>query len=696
MLMLLLIGAGLAYGLIRERSAAHTGEEGINFGPTDSGSDAGELVPGAPQAAAMVPTRLDIAESRLKSASISLCLGLLGGLFFSPLLWLVTGDVLTKARFLFIEAWEALRKEGRLRAVTVDSVFMAASLLGGHFLLNIALYWFYCLFNLVALKTEDHSRRYLVNVFTQQARFIWVDVNGVEVEVPFETLKAGDIIVANAGDLIPVDGEVVDGAAGVDQHLFTGEAQLVEKMVGDSVYASTIVISGRIRVRSQRTGTDTLASQIAAVLNENNSYVSTVESRGLQLADQAALPTLALSAVALLTLGTTAAVTVLICDFGSGMRVFGPVAVLKHLEAASREGLYVKDGRSLELLRDVDTLIFDKTGTLTELRLDFVAAVAWHGHATDQILAWAAAAEQRLTHPIARSIVEAARQRSLHIPEVDDNHYEVGFGVRVRLDAGLVRVGSLRFMNLEGIAVPAEARTFEAVRHDIGHSVVFVAVGDDLVGAIEVEPRLRPHAREIVQALREYCPAMYIISGDRDVPTRRLAEALGIEQYFAEVLPHQKAEIVERLQREGHRVCFVGDGINDSVALQKATVSVSFQDASSIATDCAQVVMLHSDLGSLVTLFRLSRSLDHRMRNGYRIGFTGAALGAGGALFFGLGLVGGALLANTGRVTGLAYAMITPDPGPPDRTSTDTECDPPDLADDCRVMTPSAVLDSVT
>jgi heavy metal translocating P-type ATPase len=662
MLRFLFIGAGIIYCLVREKQAEKAdkeSKEGFNFAADVSGRP-GQLVT-QPQSGVAAPTRLEVARSRLIGASGSLALGIIGQLVCKPLLWFVTGDVITKARFLFVEAWRGLRDHGRIRAVTIDSLFLIFSLVRGWYLGNVVLYWFYRLFGYLALKTEDHSRKQLVDVFAQQARLVWVEVNGVEAEVPFESLRQGDIIVASPGELVPVDGEIVGGVASVDQHLFTGEAQLVEKGAGDTVFASTIVISGRIRIRSLRTGADTLAAQIGAALNENNSYASTVEARGVQIADQASLPTLAISAVALLTRGRGAALAVMTCDFGASMRVFGPVSVLKHLEAASRHGLYVKDGRSLELLRDVDMLVFDKTGTLTDVRPEFAGAVAWSAHGEDQILAWAAAAEQRLTHPIALSIVEAARQRGLVVPEIADGHYEVGFGVRVRLPAGLVRVGSLRFMDLEGLAVPAAGRTYELDRHDIGHSVVFVALDDAVVGAIEVQPRLRDGAREIVQALRAYCPSICVISGDRDVPTRRLAETLGIDQYFAEVLPHRKAEIVERLQAEGRRICFVGDGINDSIALQKAAVSVSFQDASRIAVDCAQVVMLKSDLGSLITLFELSRSLDRSMRNCHRIGLGATAVGLGGTFFFGMGLVGGSVVANVARVAGLAYARREPE-----------------------------------
>ena len=623
-----------------------------------------------------VPDRLTIAHQQLVESGKLLLVAGAGALVLKPVLWITTGVIVYKARFLFQEAWNSVAHEKKVDAVVVDSVFMGASLVCGWYTANAVLYAFYRLFNYIALKTEDHSRQRLVDIFAEQPRTVWVERDGQEIEAPFDSLRVGEVIVIQAGDFLPVDGEVIDGVASVDQHLFTGESQLVEKLSGDQVYASTIVVSGRLKVRADQTGAETLAAQIGKVLNETNSYAATVEARGMEVADKAATPMLLLAGAAAIVGGGNAGITALTADFGSSMRVLGPVAVLKHLEATSTIGLYVKDGRSLELLRNVDTLVFDKTGTLTlsEPIVESVTALT-RGKTEDEVLAFAAAAEQRLSHPTALAIVKAAEQRRLDVPQADDKHYEIGFGVKVSLDTGEIRVGSLRYMDMEGIRITSRIRKAEAEGHQGGNSYVYVARGKTLIGMIELAPQLRPEAHRVVERLRQYCPNIHIISGDHTVPTAKLAARLGIESYDAEVLPHQKGEIVERLQAEGRSVCFVGDGINDSIALKTAMVSVSFKGASSIATDSAQVVIMNDDLSVLEHLFEASQSLDQKMKVSYRYGMAATVLTLGGLAFFGIGPAVGMTISNGARVLGLLNAMRLPELGAPEdeAPATDTQ-----------------------
>ena len=654
------VGVYLAYRQAKKKQVKQT-EEGPIFG--DGAAAGTALAPADPDAAKAqaVPDRLSFARGQLIESGQLLAVAGAGKLWFPPLLWLTTGVILFKARFLFLEAWYSIVKKKRPNALVVDSVFMGLTLLAGWYFVNAVLYGFYRLFNYIALKTEDHSRQKLVDVFAQQPRLVWVEQDGVEIEVSFDQLKDGDIIIVHAGDLSPVDGTVVHGVASVDQHLFTGESQLVEKVEGDAVYASTIVVSGRLKVRAEQTGAATLAAQIGKVLNENNSFAANVEARGMEIADRAALPMLGTAALAGVVSGLNGGITALTADFGASMRVLGPVAVLKHLEAASVNGLYVKDGRSLELLRTVDTLVFDKTGTLTLSEPVVERLLVWSDEAAeDQVLSWAGAAEQRLGHPIAVAIVKAARDRGLSLPQVDEKHFDIGFGVKVALPDGMIRVGSLRYMDLESIAVPDAARAAESEGHALGNSTVFVACDDRLVGSIELAPQLRPEASEVLSRLKRYCPHVCIISGDHDLPTRRLAERLGISEYYAEVLPHEKAEIVERLQTAGQKVCFIGDGINDSIALKASMVSVSFKGASSIASDSAQAVMMDDDLRALEVLFEVSRSLDRSMKTSYRVGIGATVATLGGLVLFGLGPAGGLLIANGARVGGLLNAMRSP------------------------------------
>ena len=332
----------------------------------------------------------------------------------------------------------------------------------------------------------------------------------------------------------------------------------------------------------------------------------------------------------------------------------------------------IKDGRSLELLKQVDTVIFDKTGTLTleqpQIETIHVAEELETGVSADTVLSVAAAAEQRQHHPIAKAILSAAEERGLPLPVISDAHYEVGYGLRVSLEnenastlssdtPTLVRVGSMRFMEMESLNIPDELMTAEAAGHELGHSFVMVAIGDQLVGAIELRPTIRPGTREVIEALHQRNLKTAIISGDQEAPTRALAGELGIERYFANVLPEEKAAFVAQLQEEGQTVCFVGDGINDAIALKKAEVSVSLRGATTIATDMAQIVLMDQSLQHLPTIFDLSHKLERDLKVSFGLLTVPCCFVIGGVFLFHAGLLLSSAVYNATFVASIANAM---------------------------------------
>jgi len=464
-------------------------------------------------------------------------------------------------------------------------------------------------------RTEDNSKKMLLNVFGKQPRFVWRVVDGAEIETPLERLQVGDVIVVHTGETVPVDGDVIEGMAMVDQHTLTGESAPVEKVKGDAVLASTTLIAGKVRVAVRNAGSDTTSAKLARILEDTAGYKLRSQSRGEELADRAVAPTLALGALGLVTAGVNGATAVVNCDLGTGIRMAAPIAMLSSLTLSAEHGILVKDGRALELLRNVDTFLFDKTGTLTRERPEVGRVFVYGGHSEEQLLRWAAAAEHKFSHPIAKAIQDKARALGLELPTIDDSKYHVGYGISVGVDGHTVRVGSARYMKHEGIPLPASLlREMEAAHAD-GNSLVLVGVDDALGGALELCAAERPEAAAVIAGLRARgAKHLAIISGDNPQPTRKLAERLGMDRYFAEVLPQDKAKYVELLQKEGRTVCFIGDGVNDSIALKKANVSISLRGASSIATDTAQVVFMEDSLIKLLQLHDVSREL-HRNIN---------------------------------------------------------------------------------
>ncbi|MGH8473141.1 MAG: HAD-IC family P-type ATPase, partial [Gammaproteobacteria bacterium] len=282
---------------------------------------------------------------------------------------------------------------------------------------------------------------------------------------------------------------------------------------------------------------------------------------------------------------------------------------------------------------------------------------------TDTLLAYAAAAESRQTHPIARAILKAAAERRLTPPAFDQARYDVGYGIGVQIGDRRVRVGSDRYMAQEEIDVPDAILVIKEACHAEGHSLVMVAVDDRLAGAIELSPTLRPEARQVIAELRRRNHGLAIISGDQEQPTRNMAQALDIDRYFANILPENKAALVNQLQREGRVVCFVGDGINDAIALKTAPVSISLRGATTAATDTAQIVLMTQSLQQLPYLFHLGDDFSANLRACFAAAVFPGALIIGGAYLNLLGIAGSLGIWTASMLIGLAIAILPR--GPP-------------------------------
>jgi Cu2+-exporting ATPase len=518
----------------------------------------------------------------------------------------------------FRGAHRVLFKERRLGVDLLDSIVILACIGTMQIFPGAILSFSLSAGRFLVRRTEDSSKRMLLGAFGKQPRYVWLLKDGVEIQAPLDRLEKGDIVVVNTGEVVPVDGVIVDGLAMVDQQALTGESTPAEKGVGDRVFASTIMVAGKMHVQVETSGSETATAKIAQILNDSAGYKLTSQHRGEMLADKAVIPTLGVGGLALGMMGPPGAVAVINSDFGTGIRMSAPLAMLSTLALCAQKGILVKDGRALDILTQVDTVLFDKTGTLTRERPEVGRIVTVNGFQPSQILAWAAAAEQRFHHPIALAILHEAEAQGLTLPPTDSTQYKVGYGITVGIDGRLVRVGSRRFMEMEGVALPPEVEATLSEVHTDGNTMVMVSVNDEFGGALELRASVRPEVREIIQGLRDRgISHIAIISGDHDAPTRKLAEELGMDRYFAGVLPADKADYVAKLQSEGRKVCFVGDGINDAIALKKANVGISLRGATSIATDTAQVVFMEQGLGKLCELHDMSHDLHRNVRNSW-------------------------------------------------------------------------------
>jgi Cu2+-exporting ATPase len=566
-------------------------------------------------------------------------------------------------------AYNVLFNERRLGVDVLDSIVVAGCLATLQVFPGAILSWCLGFGRYLVRRTEDNSKKLMLGAFGKQPRYCWLVPNGnpgdgVEIEVPLDRLDKGDIVVVHTGEVVPVDGIIVDGLAMIDQHALTGESMPAEKGVGDRVFASTVMVAGKMYVAVEKSGSETATARIAQILNDTAGYKLASQHRGERLADKAVIPTLGLGGLAFATLGPTGAVAVINSDLGTGIRMAAPLAMLSTLALCAQRGVLVKDGRALDLLCEVDTVLFDKTGTLTRERPEIGRMIGVNGFRPLQILRFAAAAERKFHHPIALAILQKAAEQGLRLPSTDATRYKVGYGITVGIPDGVngvlrVRVGSRRFMEAEGVPLTQEVEAALDEAHREGHTMVMIAVDDELGGALELRAAVRPEVRGIVRGLRERgIKHIAIISGDHEAPTRKLAEELGMDRYFAQVLPADKADYVEKLQKEGRKVCFVGDGINDAIALKKANVSISLRGATSIATDTAHVVFMEQSLGKLCELRDIARDLHRNVRNSWIMILAPNIACVAGVFTLGFGIGMSVVTNNVASLAALANGLL--------------------------------------
>ncbi len=559
----------------------------------------------------------------------------------------------------FKNARDTLFVERRLGVDVLDAIVVIGCLGTMSIFPGAVLCWCLSFGRLLVKRTEDNSKKLLLNAFGKQPRFVWLYRDGVEVQVSLDRLDRGDIIVVNTGEVVPVDGVVVEGMAVIDQHALTGESTPAEKGVGDRVFASTIMVAGKVFVSVEKAGSETASAKISQILSDTAGYKLNSQHKGEKLADKAVIPTLAVGALGFATMGPAGAVAVLNSDFGTGIRMAAPLAMLSSLALCANKGVLVKDGRALELMKEIDTVLFDKTGTLTRERPEVGRVIGCNGFSEERILTFAAAAEKKFHHPIALAIRHKADELGLALPTADDTQYKVGYGITVHLDGHTIRVGSKRFIETEGYDIGPDVRAALEEAHREGYTMVMVAVDDRLGGAIELRAAVRPEVREIVQGLRARgVKHIAIISGDHEAPTRKLAMELGMDRYFAQVLPADKADYVAKLQQEGRKVCFVGDGINDSIALKKANVSISLRGASTIATDTAHIVFLEEGLAKLCELRDIARDIDRNVRRSWHLILAPNIACIAGVFTMGFGIMTSVLTNNVAALAALGNGLL--------------------------------------
>lgn len=556
----------------------------------------------------------------------------------------------TYTMFPFYRQVEVAVKERLIKDRKVDSYLLMGigNLLllgtGRYFIAALGLSLAYISESIITKATDTAQQNLHANLFGQlfdPNQKVWIIKDGVEFEVTLEDVQQGDILVVKAGEAIPVDGVVVEGMASVDQHAFTGESYPVEKGVGEAVFASTLMLTGKLQVKVEKSGRDTAIGKLGDILGQAFENKTEIQLRGEQWAEAANLPFLVLAGVGLVFSGPTGAMVILGGNTVQAIRLLGPLATINYQSVASSEHILIKQGQRIEQISSIDTLLFDKTGTLTDGALNVSAIHVVHaGYLETDVLFYAALAEHQLTHPIAKAIMQHAALAGLDVDNLDDIEYHQGFGIVVQFDQRTIHVGSARFMTVEGIALPDSVTALQSQIHEQGHSLVMVAVDLEVAGVIELQATLRPEVQAVFKSLREHgIKHIGIVSGDHAAPTQKLAEQLNVDSFFAEVLPEDKAGIVKQFQAEGHNVCFIGDGVNDTIAMRQADLSISLRGATTLAIDVADIILTDPDLNRLCELMVLSEKLENNLKRGLGICYTGMGVVLAGSFFANLDIL---------------------------------------------------------
>jgi P-type Cu2+ transporter len=459
-------------------------------------------------------------------------------------------------------------------------------------------------------RTARSTERQTADLLDTIGHHAWVEKDGQIRQIASDSVEIGDTVVVYPGESIPVDGTVFEGEAVIDQQQLTGESLPIVARAGTVVYASTLVRSGRVRLTCDRVGRQTRAAASIELLQKAPVHDTRMANYAANLADRLILPSLGLASIVLATTRDAAkAASILTLDFVTGIRVSLPTAFLGALSHTTRHGILVRSGRTLEQLAAIDTIVFDKTGTLTKGDVMVVGLETIAGRLSEErVLQLAASAEQRITHPVAEAIARYAGERGIEILPRGEWDYRLGSGMRAEIDGNTVLVGSERFLGQEGIDLAGFTASASV-------SLNYVACNGEFQGVIQCTDPLRAESRSLIEALqREYGMTVHLLTGDNRQRAIEVARALNIPpgQVHAEAFPEQKAKIVRELHRSGRTVAFVGDGLNDSVALAYADVSISFENGSEVARETADVVLMDNDLRGLweaIAIARQTKSL---------------------------------------------------------------------------------------
>lgn len=538
--------------------------------------------------------------------------------------------------------WKGIQTlaQGKIEVPVLDATAIGVSMLHGDYGTAGSVMFLLGVGELLEEWTHKKSVGDLARSMSLNVGKVWLKKDGQEILVPSEKIVAGDEIVVHMGNLIPFDGEVSNGEGMVNQASLTGESVPVRRTLGSVVYAGTVLEEGELTILVKQTGGSSRYEKITAMIEESEKLKSGLESKAEHLADRLVPYSLGGTALTyLLTRNATKALSILMVDFSCALKLAMPISVLSAIREANQHKITVKGGKFLEAVAEADTIVFDKTGTLTKAQPTVAEVVSFsETKSPDELLRIAACLEEHFPHSMAKAVVDAAKEKHLDHEEMHSKvEYIVAHGISTTINGEKAIIGSYHFVFEDENSIIPEGME-EKFRHlPEEYSHLYLALEGVLAAVICIEDPLRPEAAEIIRQLKKAgLKKIVMMTGDSERTAKAIAKKVGVDEYYAEVLPEDKANFVEKEKAEGRKVIMIGDGINDSPALSAADVGIAISEGAEIAREIADITVAADDLAEILVLRMLSNRLMKRIHKNYRFIVTFNAglilLGVGGIL----------------------------------------------------------------
>ena len=538
--------------------------------------------------------------------------------------------------------WKGIRTlaKGKIEVPVLDATAIGVSMLRGDYGTASSVMFLLGVGELLEEWTHKKSVGDLARSMSLNVGKVWLKKDGQEILVPSEKIVSGDEVVVHMGNLVPFDGEVSDGEGMVNQASLTGESVPVRRTLGSVVYAGTVLEEGELTILVKQTGGSSRYEKITAMIEESEKLKSGLESKAEHLADRLVPYSLGGTALTyLLTQNATKALSILMVDFSCALKLAMPISVLSAIREANQHKITVKGGKFLEAVADADTIVFDKTGTLTKAQPTVAEVVSFSETKNpDELLRIAACLEEHFPHSMAKAVVDAAREKHLDHEEMHSKvEYIVAHGISTTIEGKKAVIGSYHFVFEDENSVIPKGMEEKFSRLPAEYSHLYLAIEGVLAAVICIEDPLRPEAAEIVRRLKKAgLKKIVMMTGDSERTAKAIAKKVGVDEYYAEVLPEDKANFVEKEKAEGRKVIMIGDGINDSPALSAADVGIAISEGAEIAREIADITVAADDLAEILVLRMLSNRLMKRIHRNYRFIVTFNAglilLGVGGIL----------------------------------------------------------------